>query len=102
VFSFCTPQRHNVRDRRPSRAAHPACWPIGTTELAMSTISKRSDLGKFFYIEAKRTLLVPELVKIKAKRTLLILNLRKIEVKRILFIPQIGQIEARELCLFQK
>jgi hypothetical protein len=61
--------------------------------------AKRSfDLG-FFFIEAKRTWLIPKILKIDAKRTLLIQELTKIEAKRPLLIPDIRKIKAKRTLL---
>jgi hypothetical protein len=70
--------------------------------LAISTKrneARRSfDLG-IFTIEAKRTWLIPKILKIEAKRTLLIRELKKIEAKRPLLIPIIRKIEAKQTLL---
>ncbi len=73
-------------------------------KLAMSTISKWSEASilAFFNIEAKRTWLIPKILKIEAKGTLLIPDIRKIEAKRTLLIPYNKKIKANRSLLIQE
>jgi hypothetical protein len=44
VFTYWMHQRHILRDKRPSTAACPACWAIGTKKLKKCTVRKKNIL----------------------------------------------------------
>ncbi|MFN9899244.1 MAG: hypothetical protein ACK55Z_10725, partial [bacterium] len=55
-----TEQRHTVRDRRPSTAACPACWAIGTKKLKKCKVrEKYAVLGRLEKPRQNKKTLVP-------------------------------------------